>query len=182
MKWTGNNLYTILPTQRAVDTFHQQQLDQLKLEATRRRVYQRQEYFAGKLRKPLKRSALRADVTCRASLVTPAFILLALRAFKSGILGRPSFEYRKQGSAGPAHETGHQAKNRAVVQGSGLPQHEPVRGAGGEFLRGSPGCGHSSSASLAARTFCSKGIRPFVFLTLRTLSALRRRISSSVSS
>lgn len=46
MKWTGNNLYTILPTQRAVDTFHQQQLDQLKLEATRRRVYQRQEYFA----------------------------------------------------------------------------------------------------------------------------------------
>ena len=42
----GNNLYTILPTQRAVDTFHQQQLDQLKLEATRRRVYQRQEYFA----------------------------------------------------------------------------------------------------------------------------------------
>ena len=46
MKWTGNNLYTILPTQQAVDTFHQQQLDQLKLEATRRRVYQRQEYFA----------------------------------------------------------------------------------------------------------------------------------------
>lgn len=46
MKWRGNNLYTILPTQRAVDTFHQQQLDHLKLEATRRRVYQRQEYFA----------------------------------------------------------------------------------------------------------------------------------------
>lgn len=46
MKWTGNNLYTILPTQRAVDTFHQQQLDQLKLEATRRRVYQRQKHFA----------------------------------------------------------------------------------------------------------------------------------------
>ena len=46
MKWTGNNLYTILPAQRAVDTFHQQQLDQLKLEATRRRVYQRQKYFA----------------------------------------------------------------------------------------------------------------------------------------
>lgn len=45
-KNTANNLYTILPTQRAVDTFHQQQLDQLKLEATRRRVYQRQEYFA----------------------------------------------------------------------------------------------------------------------------------------
>ena len=46
MKWTGNNLYTILPTRQAVDQFHQQQLDQLKLEATRRRVYQRQEYFA----------------------------------------------------------------------------------------------------------------------------------------
>ena len=42
--------------------------------------------------------------------------------------------------------------------------------------------GHSSSAPLAARTFCSKGSRPFVFLTLRTLSARRRRISSSVSS
>lgn len=46
MKWTGNNLYTILPTQRAVDAFHQQQLDQLKLEATRRRVHKRQKHFA----------------------------------------------------------------------------------------------------------------------------------------
>ena len=43
MKWTGNNLYTILPTQRAVDTFHQQQLDQLELDAERRRVRKRQE-------------------------------------------------------------------------------------------------------------------------------------------
>ena len=43
MKWTGNNLYTILPTQRTVDTFHQQQLDQLELEAACRRVYKRQE-------------------------------------------------------------------------------------------------------------------------------------------
>ena len=28
MKWNGNNLYTILPTRAAVDTFHQRQLDQ----------------------------------------------------------------------------------------------------------------------------------------------------------
>ena len=49
------------------------------------------------------------------------------------------FEYRKQGSAGPAHEAGHQAKNRAVVQSGWLPQQKPVRGAGGEFLRGSSG-------------------------------------------
>ena len=46
MKWTGNNLYTILPTQRAVDTFHQQQLYQLELDAERRRVRKRQERFA----------------------------------------------------------------------------------------------------------------------------------------
>lgn len=46
MKWTGNNLYTILPTQRAVDTFHQRQLYQLELEAKRRRVRKRQECFA----------------------------------------------------------------------------------------------------------------------------------------
>lgn len=45
MKWTGNNLYTILPTQRAVDTFHQQQLDQLELETARRRVYKRQKEY-----------------------------------------------------------------------------------------------------------------------------------------
>ena len=46
MKWTGNNLYTILPTQQAVDTFHQQQLDQLELETARRCVQKRQERFA----------------------------------------------------------------------------------------------------------------------------------------
>ena len=46
MKWTGNNLYTILPTQQAVDAFHQQQLDQLELATMRRRVYQRQKHFA----------------------------------------------------------------------------------------------------------------------------------------
>ena len=41
MKWKGNNLYTILPTQQAVDAFHQRQLLQLKLDAERRRVRQR---------------------------------------------------------------------------------------------------------------------------------------------
>ena len=41
---------------------------------------------------------------------------------------------------------------------------------------------HLSSVSSAERTFCSKDSRPFVPLTLRTLSVLRRRISSSVSS
>ena len=46
LKWTGNNLYTILPTQRAIDAFHQQQLNQLKLEATRRCVHKRQKHFA----------------------------------------------------------------------------------------------------------------------------------------
>lgn len=45
LKWNGNNLYTILPTQRAVDKFHQQQLDQLELEAARRRVRKRQEKY-----------------------------------------------------------------------------------------------------------------------------------------
>ena len=46
LKWNGNNLYTILPTQCAMDTFHQQQLDQLELETERRRVRKRQERFA----------------------------------------------------------------------------------------------------------------------------------------
>lgn len=42
MKWTGNNLYTILPTQAAVDQFHQRQLYQLELDAERRRIRRRQ--------------------------------------------------------------------------------------------------------------------------------------------
>ena len=46
MKWTGNNLYTILPTQAAVDQFHQSQLYQLELAAERRRVRKRQETHA----------------------------------------------------------------------------------------------------------------------------------------
>ena len=46
MKWTGNNLYTILPTRQAVDQFHQWQLHQLELEAKRRHVRKRQERFA----------------------------------------------------------------------------------------------------------------------------------------
>ena len=46
MKWKGNNLYTILPTQAAVDQFHQRQLHQLELDSERRRVRKRQERFA----------------------------------------------------------------------------------------------------------------------------------------
>ena len=46
MKWKGNNLYTILPTQQVVDAFHQRLLDRLELDAERRRVRKRQERFA----------------------------------------------------------------------------------------------------------------------------------------
>ena len=45
MKWKGNNLYTILPTQRAVGAFHQRQFDRLELDAERRRVRSRQEEY-----------------------------------------------------------------------------------------------------------------------------------------
>ena len=38
MKWNGNNLYTILPTQSAVDAFHQRQLCHLELEAQQRKL------------------------------------------------------------------------------------------------------------------------------------------------
>ena len=46
MKWKGNNLYIILPTQVAVGQVHQRQLDQLELDAERRRIRKRQEHFA----------------------------------------------------------------------------------------------------------------------------------------
>ncbi len=42
MKWKGNNLYTILPTQRAMDAFHQRQFGRLELDAERRYVRKRQ--------------------------------------------------------------------------------------------------------------------------------------------
>ena len=45
MKWNGNNLYTILPTRVAVDVFRQHQLDQLALDAKRRRIRKRQEEY-----------------------------------------------------------------------------------------------------------------------------------------
>ena len=38
MKWNGNNLYTILPIQQAVDMFYQQQLDRLESPSERQRV------------------------------------------------------------------------------------------------------------------------------------------------
>ena len=43
MKWNGNNLYTILPIQRAMDVFHQRQLCRLELEAQRRKLRRQQE-------------------------------------------------------------------------------------------------------------------------------------------
>ena len=46
MKWKGNNLYTVLPTQQAVDAFHQRQLDRLELDAECGRVRKQQEHFA----------------------------------------------------------------------------------------------------------------------------------------
>ena len=45
MKWKGNNLYTILPTQQAVDSYHQRKLRRMELEAERRRVRHRQEAY-----------------------------------------------------------------------------------------------------------------------------------------
>ena len=41
MKWNGNNLYTILPIQRAVDYFHEQQLARLELDVEQQRVTER---------------------------------------------------------------------------------------------------------------------------------------------
>lgn len=43
MKWNGNNLYTILPMQRAMDVFHQRQLFQLELDAQHRKLRRQQE-------------------------------------------------------------------------------------------------------------------------------------------
>lgn len=43
MKWNGNNLYTILPTQRAVEAFYQRQLCHLELEARRKKLRRLQE-------------------------------------------------------------------------------------------------------------------------------------------
>ena len=40
LKWNGNNLYTVLPTQCAVDVFYQQQLHQLKFAAKSKRLRQ----------------------------------------------------------------------------------------------------------------------------------------------
>ncbi|MDE6589359.1 MAG: helix-turn-helix domain-containing protein [Oscillospiraceae bacterium] len=45
MKWKGNNLYTVLSTQAAVDQFHQRQLDRLELDSERRYVRKRQEEY-----------------------------------------------------------------------------------------------------------------------------------------
>ena len=46
MKWNGNNLYTILPTQTAVNEFHQRQLCQLEADAQRRKLSHQQKHRA----------------------------------------------------------------------------------------------------------------------------------------
>lgn len=38
MKWTGNNLYTILPINSAMDTFHQRQLRKLEIDVAKSRL------------------------------------------------------------------------------------------------------------------------------------------------
>lgn len=38
MKWTGNNLYTILPINSAMDTFHQRQFQKLELDVAKSRL------------------------------------------------------------------------------------------------------------------------------------------------
>ena len=38
MKWTGNNLYTILPIQAALSLFYRRQLDQLETQTARQRA------------------------------------------------------------------------------------------------------------------------------------------------
>lgn len=38
MKWKGNNLYTILPINSAMDTFHQRQLRKLEIDAAKSRL------------------------------------------------------------------------------------------------------------------------------------------------
>nr|WP_325254471.1 helix-turn-helix domain-containing protein [uncultured Oscillibacter sp.] len=43
LKWNGNNLYTILPMQKAVEAFHQRQLRQLEADAQRRKLRRQQE-------------------------------------------------------------------------------------------------------------------------------------------
>ena len=42
LKWKGNNLYTVLPIGVAMDVFYQKQLQQLELDAERRRVLRQQ--------------------------------------------------------------------------------------------------------------------------------------------
>ena len=63
MKWTGNNLYTILPVRSAVDAFHQRQLCQLNLETECSRTLRRQEEY--NRRRP--RAALCASTSTQAT-------------------------------------------------------------------------------------------------------------------
>lgn len=61
MKWKGNNLYTILPTQRTIEEFHQRQLRQSELDSERRRTRKRQAQFA----RSYPGMALNCEALCR---------------------------------------------------------------------------------------------------------------------
>lgn len=62
LKWKGNNLYTVLPIGVAMDVFYQKQLQQLELDAERRRVLRQQVEYGR--RRP--RAALCASVSAPA--------------------------------------------------------------------------------------------------------------------
>ena len=62
LKWKGNNLYTVLPIGVAMDVFYQKQLQQLELDAERRRVLRQQVEYG--YRHP--RAALCASVSAPA--------------------------------------------------------------------------------------------------------------------
>ena len=62
LKWKGNNLYTVLPIGVAMDVFDQKQLQQLELDAERRRVLRQQVEYGR--RRP--RAALCASVSAPA--------------------------------------------------------------------------------------------------------------------
>ncbi len=68
MKWKGNNLYTILPVQIAVDEYHQQQFHQLELDKERGRIIKQQ----AKLNRRRPRATLCASVPVQATDPSPA--------------------------------------------------------------------------------------------------------------
>ena len=67
MKWTGNNLYTLLPTRTALSVFYQWRLAHLELDTERERVRRRQaEYDRRHPREPLCGTGTAGLVPCPA--------------------------------------------------------------------------------------------------------------------